>query len=251
MTAMAEGGNRVYRSAWDGFPDVIVQTTIAKLRSHNAYAAAKRGDEEAALELARATVKMEKIAFDFDAVVPVAQFDRGWPNALPFAYATQIARHFDVDLSLGIVQRNVVLHTGADAATRSLGQPIFMGELEVGNQILIVDDVVTYGSTLANLRGWIEKKGATVVGATTLAAAFGATKLALPVLVYERLVGKFPVQAEKLANELGFTARCFTNREARFLCGLKRVQDIEDLVQTALEMKQSRERGDSYERDID
>jgi hypoxanthine phosphoribosyltransferase len=154
-------------------------------------------------------------------------------------------------LSLGIVQRNVVSHTGAGAATRILGQPAFMGELEVGSHILVVDDVVTYGSTLANLRGWIQKQGATVVGATTLAAAFGATKLALPESVYARLVETFPGQSENLANELGFTNRCFTNREARFLCSLKRVEDIEDLVQAALEMKQRRGFDNRHERDFD
>lgn len=251
MRAMPDEGNRIYRSPWDGFPDVIVQTTIAKLRSNRAYAAAKRGDEEAAFELVRGLVKPQKIAFQFDAVVPVAQFDRGWPNALPLVYATEIARCFNADLSLGIVQRNVVSHTGADAATRILGQPVFMGELEVGSHILIVDDVVTYGSTLANLRGWIQKQGATVVGATTLGAAFGATKLGLPESIYARLVEKFPGHAENLASELGFTSRCFTNREARFLCGLKRVEDIEDLVQAAVEMKQRRGFDNRYERDID
>ena len=98
---MPAEGNRIYRSPWDGFPDVIVQTTIAKLRSNRAYAAAKRGDEEAAFELVRGLVKPQKIASQFDAVVPVVQFDRGWPNALPLVYGTAIAGHFDLDLSLG------------------------------------------------------------------------------------------------------------------------------------------------------
>jgi adenine/guanine phosphoribosyltransferase-like PRPP-binding protein len=61
-----------------------------------------------------------------------------------------------------------------------------------GAHVLIVDDVVTYGSTLANLRGWLERQGAVVVGAPTLAAGFGGTKLALPDIVRERLSGRFP-----------------------------------------------------------
>src|SRR6202011_5580368 len=125
--------------------------------------------------------------------------------------------------------------SAADAEARILGQPVYIGKLQRGSRILIVDDVITFGSTLANLRGWIEKQGAKVVGATTLAAGFGATKLALPESVHERLLEKFPVQAEALANEFGFTAACFTNREARFLCGLKNERDIERLVATAHE----------------
>jgi hypothetical protein len=66
----------------------------------------------------------------------------------------------------------------------------------------------------------------------------------------ERLLEKFPVQAEALANELGFTAAYFTNREARFLCGLKRERDIERLVATAHEMKLARERSNVLENRI-
>jgi hypoxanthine phosphoribosyltransferase len=177
------------------------------------------------------------------------QFDRAYPNALPIGYAIALAKHFEAHLELGILQANVVSHTDADAETRILGQPVYMGKLERGTRVLIVDDVITFGSTLANLRGWIEKQGAKVVGATTLAAGFGATKLALPESVYERLVEKFPVQAEKLANELGFTAECFTNREARFLCGLKHERDIERLVATAHEINLARQRANPLERE--
>ena len=75
----------------------------------------------------------------------------------------------------------MVSHTVAGAQTRILGQPMFSGTIQPGSRVLIVDDVVTYGSTLANLRGWLEQQGATVVGATTLAGGFSGTKLALPI----------------------------------------------------------------------
>ncbi|MBV9489188.1 MAG: hypothetical protein JO069_05620 [Verrucomicrobia bacterium] len=78
------------------------------------------------------------------------------------------------------LQDNVVSHTGADAATRILAQPAFKGEVEPGLRVVIVDDVVSFGATLANLRGWLERQGAVVVGATTLAATYGGTKLKLP-----------------------------------------------------------------------
>ena len=62
-----------------------------------------------------------------------------------------------------------------------------------------------------------------LIGPNPVAAAgFGATKLALPDSIHDRLLEQFPVQAESLAKELGFTADCFTNREARFLCVLNR-----------------------------
>jgi hypothetical protein len=242
---------QICRTAWTGFPDVIVQTTVNKLRSLPSYESAKRGNGEAAFEVIRQLIKPDKVPFEFDTVVPVAQFDRTYPNALPFAYAIQLAKHFEADLSLDIVQSNVVSHTKADAETRILGQPTFIGKIASARHALIVDDVVTYGSTLANLRGWIEKQGATVVGATTLAAGFGATKLTLPSEVYERLVEKFPIHAVKLANELGFTAECFTNREARFLCGMKQIEDMDRLIVAAAEMKRQRSRENMLERGTD
>jgi hypothetical protein len=57
--------------------------------------------------------------------------------------------------------------------------------------------------------------------AITLAAGFDGTKLALPDLVRDRLIDRFPEHAEALARQLGFAPECFTNREPRFLAGLK------------------------------
>jgi len=145
-------------------------------------------------------------------IVPVMQFDRDKPNALPPVYAAALAKHFDAYLEIGVRQANVVSHTFADAHTRILGQPMFIGKIQAVSRVLIVDDVVTYGSTLAHLRGLLQQQGAIVVGATTLAAGFGGTKLALPDIVRDRLLDRFPDHAEALAKELGFSAECFTNR---------------------------------------
>ena len=164
---------------------------------------------EAAFEVVRELIKPEKIPFGFDTVVPVMQFDRDKPNALPLVYATALAKHFDAFLETGIHQINVVSHTFADAQTRILGQPMFIGKIQAGGRILIVDDVVTYGSTLANLRGWLEEQGATVIGATTLAAGFGGTKLALPDIVRDRLLDRFPRQAEAPRERAGLFRRVF------------------------------------------
>jgi len=237
----------VYRSPWRDFPDVVIQTTVTKLRSRPGYDQAKHGAGDAAYHAVQELINPEKILFAFDTVVPVMQFDRDKPNALPIVYATALAKHFDAYLETGVRQINVVSHTFADVQTRILGQPMFMGKIQPGSRVLIVDDVVTYGSTLANLRGWLEQQGATVVGATTLAAGFGGTKLAVPYIVRDWLLDSFPTHAKVLANELGFSAECFTNREARFLTRLKSEYEMQRLIVAGQELKLLQERPLSLE----
>jgi hypothetical protein len=227
---------------------VIIQTTVTKLRSRPGYDQAKRGAGEAAFEVVGELIQPEKIPFAIDTVVPIMQFDRDKPNALPIVYAAALAKHFDAYLETGVRQVNIVSHTVAGAQTRILGQPMFIGAIQPGSRVLIVDDVVTYGSTLANLRGWLEQQGATVVGATTLAAGFGGTKVALPDIVWDRLLDRFSRPAEALANELGFSADCFTNREARFLAGLKNEHEMQRLIVAAQELTLLQERQQSLGR---
>jgi hypothetical protein len=136
---------RPHRSPWRDFPDSIVQTTVNKLCSCAAYDKAKQGLGKAAFEVIQELFKPEKIRFDFDTVVPVMQFDRAYPNALPIAYAIALAKHFEADLELEILQADIVSHTAADVETRILGQPVYIGKLQRGSRILIVDDVITFG----------------------------------------------------------------------------------------------------------
>ncbi len=108
----------------------------------------------------------------------------------------------------------LVREAGADAASRIIGQPRFDGHVREGLLVLIVDDVVTYGSTLANLRGWIEHNGGIVVGATTLAAAYGSTKLKPTAELTADLIRKYP-ESRDLANILGFGPEQFTGRNQK------------------------------------
>src|SRR5207245_479494 len=76
-----------------------------------------------------------------------------------------------------VCQINKVDHTDAGAQGRLQNQPIFGGTSPKG-KCLICDDVVTYGATLANLRGFLISTGAEVLAATAIGAAYGSTKLA-------------------------------------------------------------------------
>ena len=54
-------------------------------------------------------IKPEKIPFAaIDTIVPIMQFDRDKPNALPMVYSAALAKHFDIYLETGVRQVNVV-----------------------------------------------------------------------------------------------------------------------------------------------
>jgi hypothetical protein len=146
---------------------------MTKLKGHSAYRAAKdkEGDLEAALQVVESVCKRSKVPWEVDEIVAVAQIDRDKKNALPIAYALQLGDEMGVPVNSTVVQENIVSHTGADAPIRVLGQPIFNGTIREGKRILIINDVVTFGATLANLRGFIHSRGSTVVGASTLSAS--------------------------------------------------------------------------------
>ena len=83
----------------------------------------------------------------------------------------------------------------------------------------LVDDVVTFGSTIADLRGWSHPQRAAAIGCTCPAAAFGSAKLTTrvnPRTTRPRSLQRRNADRD-LAETLGFFGECWTNREARFL----------------------------------
>jgi hypothetical protein len=157
------------RVPWNAFPDVIVHSSIYKLKCLPAYYAAKHGDHKAASKIAHALVKTENIP-GVEFVVPVIQVDGGRYNAIPVAVGAVLAKQIGARLWLDVGQINKVDHTDAGAQGRLQNQPIF-GGLPPKGKCLICDDVVTYGATLGNLRGFLMAYRARVVGATTCACA--------------------------------------------------------------------------------
>ena len=95
------------RVPWNAFPDVIVHSSIHKLKCLPTYYAAKRGDHKAASRIAHALVKTENIAA-VDFVVPVIQVDGGRYNAIPVAFGAVLARHIGARLWLDVCQINKV-----------------------------------------------------------------------------------------------------------------------------------------------
>ena len=82
----------IFRTPWNAFPDITVQTTVAKLKSHPDHGAAKSGDQDAALRLIGELFKPGKVTDACDLIVPVLQLDQGKQNMLAIAYALRLGR---------------------------------------------------------------------------------------------------------------------------------------------------------------
>ena len=221
------------RVPWNGFPEVVVHSSIYKLKSLPDYFAAKRGNDRAAARIARTIVRPEKIDTPVDFVVPVIQVERGRYNAIPVALAPVLAKAIGARLWLNVCQINKVDHTSAVAQARLHSQPIFGGTAPPG-KCLICDDVVTYGATLANLRGFLVTAGADVVAATTIGAAYGSTKLAPEFSLLRGLQENYAQELESCTETIGFPSDCLTAREACFLAGMRTVEQIRNCFTQAV-----------------
>jgi hypothetical protein len=217
------------RVPWRQFPELIVHSSIHKLKSSFGYFTAKRGNHRTALRIAHALVKQSRIELPIDFVVPVIQVDKGHYNALPVALAAVLAKHLGAQLWLEACQINKVNHTGANALDRLRNQPVFGGPVPTG-RCLICDDVVTFGASLANLRGFLVSTGAEVVAATAIGAAYGSTKLAPDRTLIGKLRDRYDREIETQTASLGFGCECLTAREAYFLAGLRTAERLRDCL---------------------
>jgi transcriptional regulator with XRE-family HTH domain len=150
----------------NGFPDVMIHAVEPVVRKHPRYPAAKSGDAEAAQDLVSDTINDEQVeklrhllAERKPILVSVHAYESEGVNAIPEAFADSLAIHLGLETDAGIVQTNVVTHTGADGYGRLARQPVFEGDVVPGSEYVLVDDFVGQGGTLANLRGFIESKG--------------------------------------------------------------------------------------------
>ena len=145
-------------------------------------------------------------------------------------------------IDTNVVQTNIVGHTGADGYGRLARQAAFDGKIERGCNYLIVDDFIGQGGTLANLRGWIEKKGGRVVGAVGLTGKPYSAKLRVTEEQLHELRQKHGREFERWWREqFGHSFDCLTQSEARYLARSPDVDTIRGRL--AAEMREGGGRG--------
>lgn len=227
--------------------------TDAPLKAHPAYRTAKAGDSAAAVALvaALAPALREKVApFGPDAlyVAPHA-IEASGENAIPQTLAAYLAQSQGAADDVGIVQRNRVFHTGADAMQRLIAPSEFAGPVEIDRRYVLVDDVSTLGGTLADLAGYIRSSGGLVVGAVVLANASRSGKIHPDRALIRQLETRFPDEIRQL---FGIELAALTAEEARYLIGFRTIDELRGRALAAAQarIERLRAKGVLIEREI-
>ncbi len=233
------------RADWNGFPDVLILANETDVKQNPAYRAAKSGDAHAAAALIGDLVTNDSlesvrrlVAATCEAGMPTLvaahAYEHQGVNAIPSALAEVLSEYLRCDYAEGVVQTNVVFHTGADGYGRLARQAVFDGKVEKGRDYLLVDDFVGQGGTLANLRGHIIKKGGRVAAAVVLSGKPYSAKLSLTTKQLDALRQRHGRSLEQWWKEhFGHSFNRLTQSEARYLTRSPDAEQIRDRIAAA------------------
>ena len=181
-------------------------TSIARMKSHPAYTAAKAGDITAAYNLIRGLLgssqlkKIRAIGRQYpDALLTgVYAEEAAGINKIPHALVCAISELTGIQDDFNIVQNNRACHTGKDMTFRLAYRPKFAGTVQAGRDYIIADDVVASGATLGELRYYIESRGGKVIHMVVIAAAKFGTHITMAPETYFDLESKYSIMPLQL-----------------------------------------------------
>ena len=235
------------RTVWRGFPDAVLLASEPVTVQHPDYAAAKTGSAAAASRLVRALVGEAQlvalrglIADAGESGAPVLAsvhaHEHESVNAIPVALTALLCERLRLPSETAIVQTNIVAHTGADGYGRLARQARFAGDVVKGFEYVMVDDFIGQGGTLANLRGFIEKRGGKVVGAVALTGKPFSARLNPSKEQLHELRERHGPDFEKWWREhFGHSFDCLTQSECRYLA---RSPDVDTIRSRLAEAQQ-------------
>ena len=228
----AEGAAPTLPQPWpQDLRDAQIMTSVAALRAHEMYREAKAGSADHAWFVVTALSNAVKLKALHDQhpdalLAPVRARERQGKNALPPALASAMATaHPSWTIDQEIAQRAGMGHTDATALARLANPAQFDGAVQAGKSYILLDDVLTSGSTINALRAHIEAGGGRVVAVTALAASgnpqTGAGQnLAPRPDVLQKLDAKFgreQIKAFLQEQNIAESSHALTNSQARYL----------------------------------
>lgn len=229
------------RTPWGDFPDVLIHASESAVKQHAAYRAAKSGHGPSAIALVNDTMSesqnqrlAQMLRGHTPTLVSAHAYEREGINAIPEIFADELSKALGWPVDAGVLQTNVVSHTGADGFSRLARQAEFAGAIQRGCPYVLVDDFVGMGGTLANMKGYIESHGGQVLAAVSLTGKPHSAKLAVTPERLQELRNKHGTELE--AWWMGRFAHAFdalTESEARYLARTEAVDTIRTRIALA------------------
>lgn len=200
------------------------------LKQNPRYAAAKKGHIKSAIRLcdslpAEKFDELINFADHFDMVLPIVAEELQGDNAIPIAFAGRIGHLTGRPIFTQCFQQNKAYHTGADPMERLISRVSFAGSVKHGSRYLLIDDVTTMFSTLADCASYVSARGGIVVGAVLIAncsrsgVVHGRKKDIS--LLEERKYGTQIKELFHIAN-----CQSLTYDEASYLVGFKTIDEL-------------------------
>ncbi|WP_238157610.1 hypothetical protein [Aeromonas salmonicida] len=231
------------RTPWrEGFPEVILHGRLGDATSHPDYEAAKGGDDAAARRLVHdvlspdAIKQFKGLIGDRSAIALGVHAEEAVSrNAIPQAMADVLGKVLGIEVDLDIVQSAKVGRTAQDGFGRLANQPSFDGPVRTDKPYLIMDDTLTQGGTLANLKGYIEFRGGEVLAATALTGKQYSAKIAIDSSTLEQLRDQYDGTGLEAwwQNRFGYGFDSLTESEGRYLLRAKDADKVRDRVSAA------------------
>ncbi|MFB2850252.1 LPD38 domain-containing protein [Aeromonas veronii] len=231
------------RSPWGkDFPEVILHGRLADATGHPDYAAAKGGDDAAARRLVSdvlspdAIRQLKKVIGNREAIALGVHAEEAVSrNAIPSAMADILGKVLGIEVDLDIMQAAKVGRTAQDGFGRLANQPSFNGAVRADKPYLIMDDTLTQGGTLANLKGYIENRGGEVLAATALTGKQYSAKIAIDSSTLEQLRDQYDGTGLEAwwHNRFGYGFDSLTESEGRYLLRAKDADKVRDRVTAA------------------
>ena len=118
----------------------------------------------------------------------------------------------------------------------------FTGAVPAGGEyVLLVDDHIGFGGTLANLRGYIEANGGHVLAITTLTETGGGRKIAVRPETLSVLYSKHGNELDQFwSSVFGYGLDCLTDLEAGYLSRVESFDAIRTRMAEAAELARRR-----------
>lgn len=231
------------RSPWGkDFPEVILHGRLADATGHPDYAAAKGGDDAAARRLVSdvlspdAIRQLKKVIGNREAIALGVHAEEAVSrNAIPSAMADILGKVLGIEVDLDIMQAAKVGRTAQDGFGRLANQPSFDGAVRADKPYLIMDDTLTQGGTLANLKGYIENRGGKVLAATALTGKQYSAKIAIDSSTLEQLRDQYDGTGLEAwwHNRFGYGFDSLTESEGRYLLRAKDADKVRGRVTAA------------------